>query len=250
MRRRQLVEIEDLSWFPSALRGYLTDYLGRLSEVVHLYDNVVPLVRDAMQRTGATRIVDLCSGAGAAPRMLKEALGPVEVILTDLYPNLPAFQASGLGFIADPVDATQVPSGLTGFRTMFNAFHHLRPAQARAVLADAARAGEGILIVEVVDRRLPTVATVATGPLTALALTPTIRPLSAGRLFWTYAVPLVPALVLFDGLMSCLRAYSDEELREMTREIPYAWTLGEVPVPLTPVRLRTLLGVPSDRRRP
>jgi hypothetical protein len=45
---------------------------------------------------------------------------------------------------SEPVDATKVPNDLPGFRTMFNAFHHLRPEQAHAMLADAVAKGEGV----------------------------------------------------------------------------------------------------------
>src|SRR2546422_6427005 len=51
-------------------------------------------------------------------------------------------------FRSEPVDATQVPGDLHGFRTIFTAFHHFRPAQARAVVADAVAKGEGIGVFE------------------------------------------------------------------------------------------------------
>ena len=49
---------------------------------------------------------------------------------------------------ANPADATQVPIWLPGFRTMFSAFHHLDPIQARPALADAVAHGEGIAVFE------------------------------------------------------------------------------------------------------
>jgi HEPN domain-containing protein len=59
-----------------------------------------------------------------------------------------ARQRSGgaLTYHPEPVDATKVPGELTGLRTMFQAFHHLRPDQARAALADAAAKGQGVAI--------------------------------------------------------------------------------------------------------
>jgi hypothetical protein len=43
-----------------------------------------------------------------------------------------------------------------GFRTLFNAFHHFQPADAIAVLRDAARAGQPIGVFEIPDRSLRT----------------------------------------------------------------------------------------------
>jgi hypothetical protein len=69
--------------------------------------------------------------------------------LSDLWPDLEAFERASrlskgaITYDAEPVDATQVPGQLPGFRTMFQAFHHLRPEQARAMLADAVAKGGG-----------------------------------------------------------------------------------------------------------
>ncbi len=43
----------------------------------------------------------------------------------------------GLGYERASIDALDVPAERPGLRTLFNAFHHLRPEQARAVLASA-----------------------------------------------------------------------------------------------------------------
>jgi hypothetical protein len=45
-------------------------------------------------------------------------------------------------------------------------------------------------------------------------------------------VPIIPVALLFDGIVSCLRAYRPEELREMVaeltcREHQYQWQIGE-----------------------
>jgi len=40
----------------------------------------------------------------------------------------------------------RVPDELTGFRTIFSAFHHFRPEEARAVVADAAHQRQGIAV--------------------------------------------------------------------------------------------------------
>jgi hypothetical protein len=60
--------------------------------------------------------------------------------------------------------------------------------------------------------------------------TPWIRPFRWSRLFWTYLIPVVPFVFLFDGIVSCLRTYRPEELREMVGELTaagYQWQIGE-----------------------
>ena len=64
MRRRQLIELEDLAWFPRAVRDGGTDWLGFMANVTGMFSPVAPKIREAMRATGSTQIVDLCSGGG------------------------------------------------------------------------------------------------------------------------------------------------------------------------------------------
>ena len=41
-----------------------------------------------------------------------------------------------------------------------------------------------------------------------LLLTPFMPRLTLHRLFFTYCIPVVPAVLLFDGIVSCLRTYT------------------------------------------
>jgi hypothetical protein len=117
---------------------------------------------------------------------------------------------------------------------MFSSFHHFEPSEARQVLQNAVQAGRGIGIFEVAQRSSKTLAILFITPLLVLGLTPGIRPFSWSRLFWTYCLPVIPFVIGFDGLVSCLRAYSEAELREMvdsleksSPKLEYDWELGQ-----------------------
>ncbi len=191
-----------------------------------------PCWRRALERHGARRIIDLCSGGSGPTIKLAETIQArlgltPEVVLTDLYPNLEAFawsQARALvpvSYERSPVDALAVPEHLLGVRTVFDAFHHFRPADARALLADAARKRAPILIVEATQRSVPAmVGMLLFVPLLVLLLTPFVRPFSWGRLLFTYLLPVAVPLILFDGIVSCLRSYTPQELRAMTESSP------------------------------
>ncbi|MBC7173515.1 MAG: hypothetical protein H5U40_13830 [Polyangiaceae bacterium] len=82
-------------------------------------------------------------------------------------------------------------------------------------------------------------------------MTPFIRPFRWSRLVFTYAVPLLPLFVLWDGLMSMLRIYSPDELRALVREVSaerYDWEIGSFSpgVPGAP-RMVYLIGTPRER---
>jgi SAM-dependent methyltransferase len=257
MKRMHLIEISDEEWCPRSIRHAVTDFTRFVTEMSGAYHPVAPLLADALRRTGARRVLDLGSGAagpwlGLLPK-LRDRGTDVAVCLTDLNPNVEAFERArrlsgeAVTFHPKPVDATQVPAELPGFRTIFSAFHHLRPAQARALLADAVAKGEGVGVFECANRSLLTLAAGAvTTPLRVLLTAPFIRPFRWSRLFWTYLVPVLPFILAFDVVVSCLRIYSVPELRELTTGLDgYHWDAGTVRGKPIPIPVTYLIGVPA-----
>lgn len=260
MERVQLFEFEDLPWFPHVVRECMTDFLsflGQRGRVV--YQSFAARLASALEATGDDTILDLCSGGGGPAitiaGLLRERLDrPLQVLLTDLYPNLPRLQrarADGAGLVEyreGPVDATCVPESLPGFRLICNAFHHLPPRAARKCLADAVNQGRGIALVEMVDRSAASLFGVTFGTSAVLAVTPFIRPLRVSRLLLTYVLPVVPLCTWWDGVVSCLRSYSPKELESLVSSLPnndYVWDIGRLPVPNAPTSLIYLIGYPK-----
>ena len=255
--RMQLFELEDLAWFPQAIRDLATDYLRFMEALFALHKPAVPLVRRLLEKSGAVQVIDLCSGGGGPVLAVYEALVEqglsVPFTLTDKYPNLEAFRsmsslhAAGISYIADSVDATKVPRDLVGLRTMFNSFHHFAPAAARSVLARAVEAGQPIGIFEIPDRSPATIMLLLFAPLFVVAATPFIRPFRWRRLLWTYVFPLVPLTSLWDGVVSQWRAYTVQEMLELTRGLGgYEWTAARVEIEGKIGHLTYLLGVPKS----
>lgn len=253
MRRVHLVELHDLPACPRSLRDALTDFVKFALDLGRSYEPAGPMLRDAVRRAGTARIVDLCSGAGGPWSWLSRDVG-VPVVLTDLYPSRHA------AVHPTPVDARAVPGELSGFRTLFTSFHHFRPTEAREIIGDAVRRGQGIGIFEAARRRPFDIALVALTWLGVLAATPFIRPFRWSRLFWTYLPPVLPLVGTFDGVVSCLRWYSPRELRELVRGFDgYDWDIGTIRSRRSPLHMTYLIGVPrrvasrshpSSRRSP
>ncbi len=260
MKRRQLFEIMDQDWCPHAIRDSVTDYLQYVSSSTKPYTPVVPVIAAALQRSSARQVVDLGSGAGGPWVWLQPVLAEmgvrVSVSLTDKYPHLNAIaqcrrlRNEAIEYHPVPVEASRVPTQLAGFRTMFTAFHHFRPAEARAVLADAVRQRQGILVVEGIERSALAIGLMLLiVPLMVLIVTPVIRPFRWARLLWTYLLPLVPLVAVFDGLVSCMRTYKVEELRELVAgeglEV-YRWEIKSLKHARSPIPLTCLVGLPGD----
>lgn len=271
MRRVQFIELHEQPWFPSSLRDDVTDAMQFGFNLLRAYAPIAPLLQSVIDCTGnvanvrpscaGQSIVDMCSGGGGPWLDLARQLrspdsnghsARLQVWLTDKYPNLKAFQTVSassdhlITFYPEPVDATKVPGALKGLRTMFTSFHHFPPEDARAILQDAVDAGESIGIFEATKRAPMTVGLIFAGILLLFLHTPRIRPFRWSRLLWTYLIPVIPLVLLFDGVVSCLRTYRPQELREMVGKLTccqYRWEIGELVSGKMPVTY--LIGYPT-----
>lgn len=258
MKRYHLFEFEDLPWYPQALRDYTTDFLQFMVNRFDFYQGLVPLLQRGMDRAGSNQILDLASGSGGGwPKLLshfKSAGRDVSVVLTDLYPNQHAFdalEALGDGRLVaerEPVNALNVPPRYSGLRTQFLSFHHFRPNSARQILQNAVDCRAPIIIVEIQNRDGINLLKHMLSPISVLLCTPLIRPFRWGRLLFTYVIPVVPATVWWDGLVSVLRTYRAEELRDMVASLDasetFTWEIGVDTSAMAPVHF--IAGFPTD----
>ncbi len=257
MRRMQLIELEDLPWFPAIMRDGGTAFLETAERMSGHARMLAPTLERALRRTGHTQVLDLCSGAGGPVRAVTEAMAeggyPVEVLLTDRYPNAAAYaHASALsgGRLRghpEPVDATAVPAGLPGFRTIFNAFHHFPPEAARGILADAAQKRQPIAVFEVVSREPLFLLAMLMTPISVTLSMPLWRPFRWPWILLTWVLPLMQPFVLWDGIVSWLRIYSVPELRELVAGIDapdWDWEIGTIKLGEAPAHATYLIGTP------
>lgn len=253
--RLRLIEIHEQRWFPRPLRDAVTDILQYVLNSTNYYKRVAPVLGSALSAAGSARCVDLCSGGGGPwSAMIREFRddGNLHVRLTDKFPNEEAFElarsSSGnrIDFACEPVDAEAVPESLAGFRTMFNSFHHFEPEPARRVLADAVKQREGVAIFEIPCRTFRGVCSVILMPLGTLIYLPFIRPVRPLAFLFTYLIPVLPFVMWFDGVVSCLRAYTPKELLELAAPVnSYQWQAGTLKGRHSPVSVTYLVGYPQ-----
>ncbi|GAB2960139.1 hypothetical protein GCM10027048_29570 [Hymenobacter coalescens] len=260
--RLHLFEFEDQPWFPNAVRAGMMDYLRFMITHLHTYRPIAPLLAEGLRRTGQTQVLELCAGAGGGTTDVLQALRAehlpaARITLTDLYPqpaawrHLQAQTGGAIGFDPASVDALRVPAELPGFRAVFSAFHHFRPAAAEVLLRDAVRAGTGIGVFEGAGKHwLELLLAVTLMPVLLLLIMPFVRPFSLSRLFFTYLVPLIPLCTIWDGMVSILRMYPPEQLLALARradpEGRYAWQAGKVRHAWGP-EVCYLVGWPKDQ---
>jgi len=200
-----LFEFEDQKWFPSFLRNYGTDFLQFLSNKTKMYKPIVPILKKAIKQSGGNQIVDLGSGRGGGllwlNTELKKDIPDLKIILTDFYPNIPAFKftkekADNFEYVETAIDARDVPKNLLGLRTQFLSLHHFGPNDAKRILQNAIDTNSSIAIFEGQERSFQNILAMLFSPISVLLTTPFIRPFTFGRIIFTYLIPIVPLFVL------------------------------------------------------
>jgi hypothetical protein len=259
MRRLHLFEIEDQSWCPPLLRDALTGILEHHLRTRNVYGPIVPRLKAALEATRSAEVLDLCSGSGGPWMGLLQQLGadiPIRVRLTDKFPNteVNAKHSSGANgrIVVEErsIDATDVPSDLRGFRTLFTALHHFRPPEARAIIEDACRKRVGIGVFEHTERSREGFREFSLAPIGAAMLVPALRPFRWPWLPLTYLLPLIPFMALIDGLVSCVRTYSTTELGDLVKPLErygYTWEIGQDRPLHGSVPITYLIGYPTSK---
>jgi hypothetical protein len=251
MRRLHLIEFEDCAWLPAPVRDAAVAILDAGAERLAFYDGALPALTGVLDRTRATHLVDLCSGAGGPAlrlrTLLRRAGRDVDLTLSDRHPSqvgldrVAATHDGGVRYIDAPLDAMTGGPEADGVRTMFGALHHFRPRDAARLIAGVVSRRQPLCFVDVAAspavRRLPLVAALPAILLNAvmlilvaLTLMPLVRPVRGSHLVLTYLVPVVPLLFAWDGTVSALRAYTPDDVLAIARAVPgadgYEWSAG------------------------
>lgn len=256
MKRRHLRELEDEQWFPARLRDYGTDYLQFLINAGDSYRDLAPVLQRGLAKAGRNVVVDIAAGGGGGwkklSKRLKALVPDAQVILTDYYPNLGAFQSlqaldpEMFSYRSDSINALDVPKDLQGLRTQFLSFHHFRPEDATKILQNAVDCQRPILIVEATERSPKYIVQMLLTPLLVPLLMPFVRPFKLGRLVFTYLIPILPWFIMWDGIASVYRSYHPEEIEAMTRKLnngeSFHWEIGWHKV--GPSKILVALGYP------
>jgi hypothetical protein len=242
--RLQLFEFNDLPQVPAPLRDTIVETLGRALRWGRMLEGLVPPLRRFLDEAGTGEVVDLCAGAGGPATILAGELaktgGGVRLLLTDLFPRVEDWEAAraahpaAIDFVAEPVDATALPPAIGDgrARTVINAFHHFPPALAQAILRDAVATSRGVFVSEAFGRNPLEFAAFGPAALPALAAAPLLtRRDRLAKALLTWASPVALLAGTWDGLVSTLRIYEEDDIRAMVAGFGdgWRWEFGTYP---------------------
>ncbi|KAG7286533.1 hypothetical protein NEMBOFW57_008844 [Staphylotrichum longicolle] len=269
------------AYFQAALTAAWTTHIPLL-QTSSPASRVAHLLRTHLPSLPSYVFIDFCAGGGGPTPAIERHLNnpshrvvspqeekkagsgepPLQFVLTDLHPHTDlwaqaAAQSRNISYVREPVDASDAPRALVdGYRSkgkkvfrLFNlAFHHFGDGLARRILRDTVEGGgNGFGIFELQDRGLAGFLSCCLFGVGTLIMAPYYAVLWGApmALFFTYVVPILPVVLVFDGWMSCLRTRTADEVEALLRtcgaeekeiakwEIksgsePFMWPVGNV----------------------
>lgn len=231
--RLQLFEFNDTPGVPQFVRETVVESLSRALAWGHLLREVVVPFRDFVKRVGATEVLDIGAGAGGPAGILVEELlaagvEPPRFLLTDINPQIDSWKAlmrkhpRYIDFVSAPVDASTLPPELARGRvaTITNVLHHFPPPLAERVLRSSLEHAAGLFLIEGFERTPLGFAAYAPAGLAALLANPILSPHgNLPKAIFTWLTPFAIAVSVWDGLVSTMRIYSEDDLRKMVAPV-------------------------------
>ena len=227
-----LFEFMDHPRTPRVIRQTLLDVLEYCNRDFRpYYREVAAEICEVVQERGIQHIVE--AGAGSAPLTRQLAANNVcaETTLTpcDLYPEPDLYRSLAEGWpdrvqpVFEPLDLTEARSWSPNTAIVLCATLHHIPAKERSELLKTMRASAACVMIFEPIRRTPLsmfLVLFAVIPALLAPLNGLLRAGSLRRVLFCWLLPIVPLMFVWDGLISCLRQWSDLEWRSFAESIP------------------------------
>lgn len=208
-------ELEDITWFPSVLRNFQTEFIGFVVTAFRVYQPFIRHLRSL--ELPPQPMTDLCSGSGQpAISIFRKTNCFTHLTLTDKYPNPLSTGDDLIKYDPQQSDVLDMEFKPGRYYTMFNAFHHFSDQDKVKILKKIHASGSQAFFVEILEPRpdcLLKVILLTT--LGTLLFTPFIRPFSLPRLFFTYLMPINILTITFDGVVSVFKARSVQQYQKI-----------------------------------
>lgn len=228
-KRWHLFEFDDQSWLPNTLRQVYMDILGSNKF------RVMPFKRrllDDLEEKKDVIIHSLCSGNGNFVFLLYTLLHEqkvVKFILSDLFPlkgeykRFKSLSNGNIDFIDSPVDATKIRPAFGQWFLMAGSLHHFRENDIEQIFQRIIDS-KGTLIMMENHNRTYTQAfkLLLVLPLFSVLASIFGKPFRLSKLLFGAVLPIVPAMIFIDGMISNFRSYKKVDLENILYKLSNA----------------------------
>ncbi|KAM6524626.1 hypothetical protein FALCPG4_010235 [Fusarium falciforme] len=245
--RMHLFEIDDQPWFSPSLRVIVQAILAQtwsmdLSIPIRSPAQIAAskLIQHLDSSLSSLRFVDFCAGAGGPSPLIERQVNTylrnsnreeVDFVLTDIHPNIDAWariasQNPHITYEGQSVDASRAPERLTQskdgrsvFRLFNLAFHHFDDDLARRILKDTVERKQGFAIFELQNRSVLSFMADLLLPIGVILSAPyyALKWGAPSVFIFTWLIPVIPLVLIWDGVVSSLRTREPEEVEALLR---------------------------------
>lgn len=223
-----LAEFMDQRWLPASLHATLRDVLGFHLRVTlgYYYEWAAKKALARAWQLGTLQVAEIGAGSAGFSEYLaarvRDLGDKTRVQISDLHPQPERYRALERQFpgiltaTTTPVDFIERQADFgNALVVMSAAFHHIPYAERPRMLA--AMASRRVMVFESVTRNVPSMLGCAIGFLPAM-LTPLFflgtQDGRWRRFLWCWLIPIAPLMVAWDGVVSCLRCWTEDEWRQ------------------------------------
>jgi hypothetical protein len=241
MRFPHLFEFMDLGWLPPSLRTTLREILdgGNSRPFRSYYDWVADSVLTVASEIGSQTIVEL--GAGTAP-VTRHMAGDsrsdsCRLVICDVNPDHTEYARlvkcfpGNVHVIDESVDFTVPRRWPDGTLLVLSAtLHHIPSDDRMRVIASLTESAETVMVFEPLRKTLLSLIFVFLSivPAIVLPLWYIRRTGTFSRAFWCWLVPVAPVMFWWDGIVSCLRQWSNAEWRHAFSDHDFGRSLQQL----------------------
>lgn len=210
MKRKQIPQITNASWFPDFLTRCVHEFMTWFVNQVNAAKPFMPVIEEGLQHANRIVVIDKKCGAGfeTVDRLLDNKIKRV-------YVNAENFKASEEGMYLS-----------------VNSFHQFSAMEAKEILSKVSKKRYPIVVVEGNNDSLWQVfGMTVIVPLTVIITAPLVKPFRLERLIFTYLIPVLPIVTFLDGFIALFKLYAPKDLDELTTSINaenYYWRSGKI----------------------
>ena len=227
--QKKLFEFGDLFWVPEFYHAFLRRFMGALYKVFGYHRLWLPELNRFINKAGGT-VMDPCAGSGYVNELLMKELGKKDLrfYLSDfMIDKNPEFREriNNLGddrihYLEQPIDVLKDNPDFRCPKIFINSFHHFDNEQVAQIFKLNLSHGDDVLVLEYCDNSFMSYLSMLLGPLVAMIMLPFIteRRLLLVTAIFTYLIPVVPLMLLWDGIVSSLRCYSNKSIKAVLKD--------------------------------
>lgn len=229
----RVFEFGDLECVPVLYHIYLRKYLVFFYKVFGYYKLWVPGFLSFIKKIHAKTIMDCCSGDGDPLVLIDRCLDQDQVesinyLLSDIRPSKEVIErfnrSSGrFRYVESAIDVTNITEDFDYPKVFINSFHHFSSQQVEMIFDKNFSRKNEIIILEYVRNTPLGYVSMFVGPIVVMLTLPfvvSLRHLPIMALF-TYAIPLFPLMLLWDGIVSCAHEYGRRDLANIVAKLEY-----------------------------